>query len=295
MAQERIIEKRGLAILSTQERRASILTVTFEVLTGRQNLYYNTKYNPPKSLYGYATVFQGAYVSQTVPIEYPNQVLLQVRSDLYQTAELIACLNRFIIADFLALEAILSPLVKVGSLGISEPVTVLPDTLETAIKLVLAEGVTGRLLVQDYPMFQCISTDVQAVSLVPDVPAGNPTGSPLSPTAPYDPTTNDNGDTYVPGSTGSPSGTWEIVLNQDDCSGTPYSPFAFSVPGNADDSPVLAESTTANPSGGTAICCGVSVPLVYVVSSVDGRNMLPSGGNINARCGNVRISSIFVL
>lgn len=81
-----ICRQQGSYTLSYFQRSAFVLAIDIEVVSTLGNDYENYKTLPPNSFYGYATLFQGASVRETIKLSYPLQrILYLVNWDAFQT------------------------------------------------------------------------------------------------------------------------------------------------------------------------------------------------------------------
>ena len=75
--QERTIEKRGLLILSPEERSAYSLRIFMVVEQIQQNQSVNMRLLPNRGFYGWCTIMAGMYVIKDVQLEFQNQLLYE--------------------------------------------------------------------------------------------------------------------------------------------------------------------------------------------------------------------------
>lgn len=259
------MEKRGLLILTPEERSGSSIEITCSVVTPPRSPYLNVKTNPPRGFYGYATIFVGAYVLEEVEIQFEEQVIFRRENDLLQIAALIECLNLSVQASLITFSGTFNPAVRDGELQLTVPI---PPAVYgcpvTAVKFVFPEGVQAVIKLLDRTLYFCGASSPDILLDEPEAPPENTDNElPLSP--PYNPQTNDDNDTYVRESVLGASGTWSFDLQNGGLRAI------VNVPGFAEDDPFM---TLAVPIGTTPVTCP-DAPCLYLVSSADMRNMFP--------------------
>lgn len=220
MNQTRIIEKRGVLIPTAEEREAHWLSIFASVIQKPSSEYLNNKYNPAKGWYGVCQLLSQGYVYETITIEFYNQRLYFAERYAAQAVELlgggIADVKDILASVSLrvtvpvAIVLVPSSPLKYPYIPLTEARFTLPDGCVIAVNLVHEKfrdstnvNVTDP---KDPPAPPPPSTPppVPNPSNLPPRTGTPGSGAEIEITPPYDPLTNDGGNTYVP-PTGSPS------------------------------------------------------------------------------------------
>lgn len=209
--QVRVIEKKGLLILSAQEKAAHLLNIYFSVLQVPYEHSVNYLYPRDKSLYGRFNLLAEGYTLDTGLIYYQNSKLFSINRQIEASTEGLGCYIDAIFRFF----TIVAPLINSNfSWTYSrEPIHIYPPQFD-AIAFKLPDGCIAQVTTTGYLMQGCELPATELLEPPPPPafppPPGNPPpfGSPPNSGAPgsdapfiisppYD-GDDDNGDTYVP-------------------------------------------------------------------------------------------------
>lgn len=216
MGQTRIIEKKGLIIPTNEERESLWLSLTCLMLQKPSNENLNHKYNPSKGWYGIVQLISQGYVFRTVPIEYYFQKIYFGERYSAQLLEVMggAFAEQNDILTSISLRCV--PPVAIILLP-SQPIN-FPRIELTEARVKLMDGVICQFSLINEPFKTALNSSITE-PIDPPVPSVPPSGSPPVPkplnepprsglpasgaeieiTPPYNPSTNDGGNTFVPG------------------------------------------------------------------------------------------------
>lgn len=199
--QTRIIERRGVLIPTDEEREAKQFLVFADVIA--HPLQYSANFRPriPKTFYGYAQVLWNRRVIVNLALEYFNQLIIVENRSSHQLAADLKCVQRELNQSIGNLGQLL---------GVTYTITdgfqhSYPEILWDRIVFQIEDGWLLQVSTRADELERCDPDDAPAQDApgAPAVPAPQSGGVPgsnglPSRTAPYNPATEDNGDTYVP-------------------------------------------------------------------------------------------------
>lgn len=199
---ERTIVKYGVYQFDDAEKQAYRLRLFSQVIRHPGNESLNTKYQKYQSFYGYAQLMNGEFVHQTVTIQYANQCLFEfISSDNWNT--LVSGSYQYG-----TLLTISNAVVALGgnALTLVEPSLPLFPLPYDRVVVKLFNNTTLLLFTEvlAFPELPNVASEFDPGSATPTTPSETePEENPLDvpydiPTAPYEPSTEDNGETYSP-------------------------------------------------------------------------------------------------
>lgn len=294
IGQVRTIEKKGLLVLTAQEKSAYMLRIFSIVMQRPLAPSLNYRLMPPRGFWGWATIMSEQYVVRDVQLQFYSQLLYScVRDDIQN--HIVTSSNLSVIAEVLGeltLENPAPPNIIIFPPPPYEPI--LPP--ETHIQFVLEPDVVLQVVTQYIPMYATPeveydpseipppngSLDTEKFPPIPPSPPGFPpnTGVPGSGaifeiTPPYD-GADDGGKTYVPpflppwvGDDGQDEGaTYTVTLEKQGYTnlgvkdGTPEILTRTGVPGKIKG---LGTNQPSNPDGAYGIqTTNPNSPLIYL-------------------------------
>lgn len=133
-------------MLTDSERSNKRVALTCQILSGAPTRYVNTRINPPRGFYGYATIWMGDAVYEVRELQYPTQILY-----IWESAEAQSNVNSYELGgisgtNLQSLVAILNPTILLGSLTTVNPSPCnTPGCPVSQVDLVLADGVTAQV------------------------------------------------------------------------------------------------------------------------------------------------------
>lgn len=199
---ERTLVKYGVYQFSQEEKRAYRLRLMSQVIRHPDTEYQNLKYQKYKGFYGYAQLMNGDFVHQTIPIEFEKQCLLEYfahdnLNTLYNSALQLGTLR-----------TISNAVQSLGGGGLLIVGSTLPFfpmpydrvvvQLHSNTTLLLFTEVINLPDLADVPQQFDDETAVPSESSETQ-PESNPLDEGFDvPSQPYDPITDDNGESYDP-------------------------------------------------------------------------------------------------
>lgn len=199
---ERVIVKYGVYQFSEEEKTAYRLRVYTQVIRQPSNQSLNTKYQKHQSFYGYAQLMDGDFVHRTIQLQYEKECIFEyIASDSWNTLVTGSYQYGIILTVSNAVVALGgSPLVLV------EPSLPLFPMAFDRIVFKLFNNTTLAVFTEvlNFPELPNVASEFDTLSDEPPEPSStapeeNPEDEGFDiPTLPYDPATDDGGETYDP-------------------------------------------------------------------------------------------------
>lgn len=218
MAQTRTIEKYGVLILSEEERESFWLAVFCSVIQKPlQQEYTNPKTLPPRGWYGYCSIVSQGYVCDRIAIEYYNQRVWF--GERYHAQEFEVITSAFAKQNEYLASISLRVNVPVAIVFVPNTPLNYPRLYPTEFRFKVPDGVVLQVNVLNQKFTKTVESQTNPVNPFPPVPPsdGDPpsppkpgeppstgvpgSGAPIEISPPYNPSDNDDGNTYVPAPT----------------------------------------------------------------------------------------------
>lgn len=261
----RIIQEKGIYILTDAEMGAWRLRVLLDVIVQPPVGYRSYKPNEPENFFGYFQLVEGGFVIEQYPIKYLHQQIFRYQNDpaknLFDSkVEGIYA----ILATFNAGAAILNSIPGSANLTYSShvpgnhlqcPVTDIWIKTVPGCKVAIHTEYLPLPRIDGVPASTTSPQSLPSPSAPGDNTAGG-NGSPpedapptREPDPPYDPPTNDNDRTTPTGN--AEEGQWFAIISGIDGNGQTYSGFRFALPGatNGSIEPILTNVQPTLPEG----------------------------------------------
>jgi len=221
------VEQEDVFSLTEELREARELFIGFSVSAVNRKVYENLRTPRYRGFFGYAQLMMGAFVAETIQLEFVNQKLLYHFDTAIATADTVVCT-----AIALSQACTCTALSPGGVISVRIPIT--------SIRFRLLPGVLGNVVVK----YSTYESGCGNETLSPPADEGQPPspendsydpGSQPAGTRtdPFDPTGNDGDDPDAPKpdlpGTG---GRWETVVR---ITAPDFPDTTYSTPGNADD------------------------------------------------------------